>query len=734
MESSLCTFIDILSKEIDCGGGKKIIPTKIIIPIIQRDYAQGRDSAEIKRIRSRFLGALYKAVTENPVTLDFIYGDIDDEGILTPLDGQQRLTTLFLLHWYAAKKDNVPADKTAFLKNFSYEIRPDARDFCKCLVEFSPSFDEKNLSAEIENQSWFPLNWRKDPTVNAMLRMLDAIHEKFFNVQNLWSELESGAIYFHFLSIKNIGLTDELYITMNSRGKPLTDFEHFKAEFKSRLDKFDENISRRIILKIDTKWTDLLWKFRGNDNLIDDMFLNYFRFLCDILRYKRGGTSQGKSTDEFDLLEEFFNEGNVIDNINFLEKSFDCWCAVDDINKFFDERVSLGDRTKRGVNHHQRGKIIIYFDEKNIFKNCLKSYKRTPDGKRKFSLPKTILLYAFQKYLLERDKISDEDFRRRLRVINNLVNNSLNAEMSDSEERNNGNRFAVMLNQADDILLSGKFPYSSESGFNSNQLQEEREKFIWTAQNPDSAESLFELEDHYLLYGQIAILGLENHNYFRRFISLFNCDYDKIDCALITLGDYFQYTIQNSRKRYQFGNKKHKSWQSLFHKSSVNKNFEGTKDCLLRLLELTKNKSLDKIISDFLSDCERRKSFEWNYYYIKYPVFRPDRYGKYDWENFDAAPYKFIALWAEKQWSENACQPFLKALEPIFNSCEYDAREERLIVGESYYIVCENSAYVIFDIATDEKSARLDIRQINGVDVENRIEKFRHWEGKNFLL
>ena len=56
------------------------------------------------RVRERFIEALYKAVTENPITLDFVYGDIDKEGNMTPLDGQQRLTTLFLLHWYAAKK------------------------------------------------------------------------------------------------------------------------------------------------------------------------------------------------------------------------------------------------------------------------------------------------------------------------------------------------------------------------------------------------------------------------------------------------------------------------------------------------------------------------------------------------------------------------------------------------------------------------------------------------------
>lgn len=760
MESSLCTFIDIFKKEIDCGKGEKLCPQKIIIPIIQRDYAQGRNSAGIGRVRSRFLDALYKAVTENPVTLDFIYGDIDEKGILTPLDGQQRLTTLFLLHWYAAKKCKISSEKTEFLKNFSYAIRPDARDFCERLVEFNPPFTEKILSEEIENQAWFPLNWKKDPTVDAMLRMLDDIYKKFCNVPDLWEKLEGGAISFHFLSIKNIGAKDELYITMNSRGKPLTDFEHFKAEFQRKLEEIDENLSRRIILKIDTTWTDLLWQFRdknisesadkkNSEPIVDDMFLNYFRFLCDIIRYKRGGTSQGKSYDEFDLLDEFFSEDNARENVDFMEKSFNCWCDIADIEKFFDNRISLGDRSRRGVNHHQHGKIIGYnLSEKNIFKDCLKAYVQSSEGKRKFTLPKIILLYAFLKYLLERKSRNisdkelrrqfDEDFRRRIRIINNLVNNSEGTEISDSELAQSGNRLPAILRQVDYIITNGRIPNPNEKGFNTNQLKEEAEKLNWTAQNPTLAEKLFELEDHYLLYGQIAILGIENHPYFERFISLFNCDYDKIDCALITCGDYLQ-NSKISKTRYQLGTNRAQSWQNLFHLSVNNERFQCTQEFLIKLLELTSNFTdafLEKIIADYLEDCESRNSFEWGYYYIKYLCFRPNRYGKYDWENFDSKPYQFIVLWANQRRSENSYQPFLKALEKLFKDhhCNYYLLEDTLVVESSFCIKCENTAYVIRDYKTLAEVTRLDINQHNGVDCEDRIKKFLNWQGKDALL
>lgn len=95
MTESLRTFMNIFS-----DGVKQIV-----IPNIQRDYAQGRNTTEIRRVRDRFLGALYKAVTTDAATkLDFVYG-LNEDGTLTLLDGQQRLTTLFLLHWYAARKE-----------------------------------------------------------------------------------------------------------------------------------------------------------------------------------------------------------------------------------------------------------------------------------------------------------------------------------------------------------------------------------------------------------------------------------------------------------------------------------------------------------------------------------------------------------------------------------------------------------------------------------------------------
>ena len=109
------SFIDIFTKKVE---DKDI--NKIIIPKIQRDYAQGRDTAEI--IRKHFLHTLREAIEEKPITLDFIYGDISSDGKFIPLDGQQRLTTLFLIHWYASRKENIDKSERMTLP-LSQELR-----------------------------------------------------------------------------------------------------------------------------------------------------------------------------------------------------------------------------------------------------------------------------------------------------------------------------------------------------------------------------------------------------------------------------------------------------------------------------------------------------------------------------------------------------------------------------------------------------------------------------------
>lgn len=720
MVTSFTSFIDIFDTKFEFN--KEIVQLKkITIPIIQRDYAQGRIDGEINRIRVRFLDSLHQAIIANPITLDFVYGDIDGEGVMTPLDGQQRLTTLYLLHWFAAKKENIESSEYLFLENFSYKTRYSARDFCSCLIKFNPSFTKK-LSEEIVDQSWFPLDWKKDPTISSMLVMLDAIQDKFVNTQRIWERLKSKAISFYFLPIKDMGLKDELYIKMNSRGKPLTQFEHFKAELERDLRKINETTAKRIIRKIDIDWTDMLWRYRGDDNVIDDEFLHYFKFICDIICYQNGGTTQGKSNDEFDLLNEYFSmqNENVLANIQMLEEYFDCWNKLNGDNTpdiFLEHNIS---------HEHHAGKIRI--DNRygiNIFNDCLCTYGEISGNRnRLFPLNRIVLLYAIISFLLNKEMITDSDFSRRLRIINNLIQNSED-EISDSELRSSGNRMPVILKQVDSIIKTGKIDESIDKNLNSFQLAEEILKSVWVENNPNNAELLYSLEDHDLLQGQINIIGLEHIDFLQRFQSLFSCKWDLIDCALMSIDNYGQKQVERNGLRYQMGSKKNtKAWRNLFHKSSSNDGFDKTKIALKELLSRYDSFSdvlLSEIIDTYIKDCESRNEFEWRYYYIKYDIFRPGSFGKYWWNDIENKPYEFSVMTTETKISENAYQPFLKAVYEKKLSKEHCG--ERAIDGDNY-IVCTNSAYIIKNISSDEEIDRITIAQNEqGIDTEDRIQK-----------
>ena len=711
-------------------SGKAVEIKKIAIPKIQRDFAYGRTDKKNERKRITFLDSLFDAVSGKPITLDFIYGDIK-ENVLTPLDGQQRLTTLFLLYWYASKKENVAENEIGFLKCFSYETRPSARKFCELITtkDFVLECD-KTLSEQIKDKNWFPLEWQHDATISSMLVMLDAIQEKFTFVEALYTKLDN--ISFYFLPIEDMGLTDELYIKMNSRGKPLTQFEHFKAELEKQLKLADEDLAKRIGTKIDREWTDLLWQYRNSgvgddsDNTTDDEFLRYFIFVCNIICYKNGGSP--KTNDEFDLVKEFFtiqgnnNKEKVIKNAETLERFFDCW--LDDnkksiqIQPFFEAFASK---------EHSAGKIRTNYNV-NFLEDCFRNYADIiGKNRRKFTLNQIILLYAFVIYRQNMSKVSEDDFRRRLRIINNLILNSSD-QISDSEDRQGGNRLPAILHQVDSIILKGVIAdrETVDINFNPSQLEEERIKLEWTTNNHDKAEGLFALEDHELLYGQISIIGLEHPEYFNRFESLFKCDWDLVDCALFTIGDYKQ--KERNGCRYQLGASMNDgfAWKTLFHKSNLD-NFDKTKDVLNQLLSLNisfTDQFLTDLISKYIEECETKKEYPWIYYYIKYDVFRIGRYGKYWWSDFENSPYVFKALFQKQKESENSYNPFLKAVKDDVAREHYG---NRIYLSEKEFLIETQTSYQL--ISNDENGKLLNEFDIcqngNGIDTVNRIEEMK---------
>ena len=213
---------------------------RIEIPIIQRDYAQGRKERNIKIKRELFLDEIFSVICdseENDLKLYYIYGKVDGTTFI-PIDGQQRLTTLYLLAYYLSSRENCFKNflnlpeltyRTRFsAKNFTAELRQNPLDYTNGSAQ--------KPSEKIKQSGWFFSEYESDPTVIAILTMLDSIHEKYEEnckkikgntSVNLDIFKNLGRIKFEVFSLDGKISTDDLYIKMNARGRALSNFDNF---------------------------------------------------------------------------------------------------------------------------------------------------------------------------------------------------------------------------------------------------------------------------------------------------------------------------------------------------------------------------------------------------------------------------------------------------------------------------------------------------------------------------
>lgn len=246
---------------------------EIEVPKLQRDYAQGREDAHSRAVRERFVKDLWEVLREGKeLNLDLVYG-YQESNKLILIDGQQRLTTLWLLYWYIAwKSEKTPSEEVDDskrkvvddLKRFTYETRVSSRDFMKKLLDWKPADRNaiKNIGETIKNQTWFLASWAQDPTINSMLTMLNQFDEQEKG-ETIGEDIDYLArlekITFSFLDMGDFKLGDDLYIKMNGRGLPLTPFENFKADLLEHI-KGDKGEAEEYGKWLDGDFLDFFWK------------------------------------------------------------------------------------------------------------------------------------------------------------------------------------------------------------------------------------------------------------------------------------------------------------------------------------------------------------------------------------------------------------------------------------------------------------------------------------------
>ena len=551
---------------------------RIVIPIIQRDYAQGRDNA--KELRIDFVKDIFNHLDSNqPIKLSFVYGTMKGN-VFVPYDGQQRLTLIYLLTLYLAAYSE-EWDCIKKLSRFDYFTRDHATAFCHFLTEFNEDFsdgknnvfqridihDKKNIAESIINDSLFFGSWSYEPTVSSMIVVLQTIQDEFLNItdklnsderklkaKSFLTNIEGGSIFFDWCSIH---ASDNIYIKMNGRGKPLSAFDNFKNTLYSELDKLRKYAEKEgkqdkikflseFEVKMDGIWTDLFWEYRdiftGVENYdIAPYMMNFLYYIFEFRHAAResnfffGGKESFKWIDEKNVVTFLVKFKELCDVNNSTKKgkiTIDDYIWLSKLLDIISQRL-LSDNIDKSFS------IENYSDEIQLFKE-LSSHK---ENSGTLASSRTVIVASlYFEYLVNTSKfdsngnlISTDDTNRDqwIEFINRLIKTAsyfkarYDALLRDKHilsgfvnefipivfnSSSNGN-FLVFAKEFDNEKLKGLKSYFDASHVYS-RLVEEIEKYKLRIINQELwTNTINEVENKLPLFdGMIYFLILLSHN------------------------------------------------------------------------------------------------------------------------------------------------------------------------------------------------------------------------------
>lgn len=614
-----------MSATINTIGCKKRFQqlASIVIPKIQRDFAYGRANNEDNR--KKFLETLSEKIAPGntaDLELDFVFGRYDKHtSTFEPIDGQQRLTILFLLHVYLSKRNaaHLGTIDLDYLGEFRYETRDSSLEFCRKLIAIEPQYFDSDVAQYIKEQWWYTSHWEADPTISSMLVILSHIHTllKGYTPDELleaWQNLNTR-IDFWFITLDDLGSTDDLYIKMNSRGKKLTDFEHFKAE----LDRYAG--SGEMSMKIDTAWTHMLWPYRKNidreldtihdfylDNGLNERLHNLFYRLLVIEGAKRGvieypeKDSYGKANIlELASVVLAGKDNPVLHRIHAILDFF----AKQNLDHFF--REFLTDAYADNLNDIPASEA----DYRVYFSEGINLLIMATEDKKMEMLP-TLMLEAFLEYAYNCSTgtpIPHEVFKGRLRILRNLQNNL----------QTHADEMAANMRRVDRIVKLGDVGSNMvDDKFTQLQKAQEMTKLQWRRKHSDAEWlMLLHTENTYFLYGNLAPIMANNTpevKYMRAFFNVFGGKpaLDTIKRGLLAFGDYAD--SYKGTKHYATS-----EWLTWYEEIFIFRNKAFTP----AFFALADSALTPKCAAEaFVAQCVAGHRYPWRYYLVAHNLIR----------------------------------------------------------------------------------------------------------------
>lgn len=226
----------------------------MIIPEIQREYVWGNNSDVLEKFltelekKSAPCETCHHVHTNKNINVGFLYSykplyvKYESERILDEflIDGQQRITTLFLLLLYRSTIEGriddfmaiCRADENDHEMGFNYKVRSLTQQFLVQLIQHAKKEGAdafEFISDMNDTPYWFLDDYKNDPTIKSMISALGSIKKIFGNTSNFYFDYLLTNIHFWHFKTEATSQGEELYITMNSRGEQLSDNEMQKA-------------------------------------------------------------------------------------------------------------------------------------------------------------------------------------------------------------------------------------------------------------------------------------------------------------------------------------------------------------------------------------------------------------------------------------------------------------------------------------------------------------------------
>lgn len=693
---------------------------KIEVPAIQRDYVQGRGDTD-KEVdkREKFVDYLFEQLLnpDKEAHLQFIYGSSSQNNnssrnSFIPLDGQQRLTTLFLLHWilwtYSSDelKSNYPKD---YLQNFSYKTRISSTTFCERLSKESFERVNTNLSEEIIQQPWFSESWGNDPTINTMLQMLNSMQkrlprkeEEIDDTDDLYKRLvDSNAISFDLLDMDKFGLTDSLYIKMNARGKQLTDFENWKSDFIGFLEKefsddiySEENDTKKgstytsyFSNSIEHDWTSLFWSYACKEYKaisdskekesfypsIDKTFMQYFEFLQSYFYYTDGQKHEKADFDSLDISKKHAIARKK-ENILFLFQSLDSLSRIGEHKAFFDDLFYVSDSVVPEEEKIKSGKVRLFHTKNtNIFEVIC-------DINGSAEVKDRVMMIALIKYFIKnKTQKVDTNLRLYARCIRNLLEiqtqSALKRTTCESDLRiNDFEKYNKAIDEVLGMSITAPIFFPSSITLSHSYLETQKAEYI---NNSTDILSFYELEDNNLWYSHLAgfRLAIETHgisNVAKAMKAFCNASDLEKKRVLIACGFRGLHLCNYMNgKRVFFGSEGH--WDVIF---ILGKDFVNKSICefVRRFID---KKDCQSIIDDELHS---KTTYDFAYYMLKYDNFADANEGcSHFWTSGNLDSLDLIAF---KSYNSNPAGAY--HTDPLANAVIWELKKSEPINSNSF--------------------------------------------------